>query len=47
MMRSLKNKGALKNAHPTTIKTLKNIEQTIIAEFKTNFYQGVFYGFSK
>ncbi|MGT0084023.1 hypothetical protein V5H66_05980 [Helicobacter pylori] len=25
----------------------KNIERTIIAEFKTNFYQGVFYGFSK
>ncbi|KHL86351.1 hypothetical protein HPY655_05495 [Helicobacter pylori] len=25
----------------------KNIERPIIAEFKTNFYQGVFYGFSK
>lgn len=25
----------------------KNIEWVIIAEFKTNFYQGVFYGFSK
>ncbi|GAA7155883.1 hypothetical protein BD0047_10270 [Helicobacter pylori] len=29
------------------IKTLKNIERPIIADFKTNFYQGVFYGFSK
>ncbi len=28
-------------------KKIKNIEWAIIAEFKTNFYQGVFYGFSK
>ncbi len=34
-------------SHAKKIKTLKNIERPIIAEFKTNFYQGVFYGFSK
>ncbi|MFP6209708.1 hypothetical protein ACLGCU_07405 [Helicobacter pylori] len=56
MMRSLKNKGPVFSAshhnkeeqrHAEKIKTLKNIERPIIAEFKTNFYQGVFYGFSK
>ncbi|MCQ2940949.1 hypothetical protein [Helicobacter pylori] len=34
-------------SHAKKIKTLKNIGWAIIAEFKTNFYQGVFYGFSK
>ncbi|WP_164871199.1 hypothetical protein KVE87_06450 [Helicobacter pylori] len=52
MMRLFKNKKAFKNAHPTTRRNKpcqkdKNIEWVIIAEFKANFYQGVFYGFSK
>ncbi len=46
MMRSLKNKGAFEKrftpqqggtSHAKKIKTLKNIERPIIAEFKTNF----------
>ncbi|WP_183033058.1 hypothetical protein [Helicobacter pylori] len=55
MMRSLKIRGRLKNAHPATRrnkpcqkdKNIKNIERPIIADLKTDFYQGVFYGFSK
>ncbi len=55
-MQLFKNKGAFEKrfkppqggtSHTKKIKTLKNIERPIIAEFKTNFYQGVFYGFSK
>ncbi|GAA8911073.1 hypothetical protein VN0039_13910 [Helicobacter pylori] len=57
MMRLSKIRGAFekrpshnkeKQRHAEKIKNIKkNIERPIIAEFKTNFYQGVFYGFSK
>ncbi|WP_181329966.1 hypothetical protein [Helicobacter pylori] len=52
MMRSLKNKGAFEKrftpqqggtSHAEKIKSIKRI---IATDFK-NFYQGVFYGFSK
>ncbi len=51
-MRSLKIRGSLKTPTPqqggtSHAEKIKNIERTIIADFKTNFYQGVFYGFSK
>ncbi|WQW55262.1 hypothetical protein KVM78_00285 [Helicobacter pylori] len=49
----LKNKGAFEKCFTppqggtSHAEKIKNIERPIIAEFKTNFYQGVFYGFSK
>ncbi len=56
MMRYSKIKDLFLALHTTTRRNKpcqkdknikKNIERPIIAEFKTNFYQGVFYGFSK
>ncbi|WQY53372.1 hypothetical protein KVM40_06920 [Helicobacter pylori] len=53
MMRSLKIRGAFEKRFTpqqggtSHAKKIKNIERVIIADFKTNFYQGVFYGFSK
>ncbi len=46
-MRSLKNKGALKNAHTTTRRNKpcqkdKNIKRMVIADFKTNFIKEYF-----
>ncbi len=54
MRRSLKNKGSIferrfkpPQGGTSHAEKIKNIERMIIADFKTNFYQGVFYGFSK
>ncbi|GAA7547798.1 hypothetical protein MMM127_14470 [Helicobacter pylori] len=52
MMRSLKNKGAFEKRFTpqqggtSHAEKIKNIKWVIITDFK-NFYQGVFYGFSK
>ncbi len=52
MMHSLKNKGSVFSAshhnkeEQRHAEKIKDIKQVIITDFK-NFYQGVFYGFSK